>query len=162
MSYPSKTFKIRPMYRMLYQSSIDVVSQDKSPLTVALLEKEIGKEKLKELHQYEFNELIEKMIYELKKEVLEASFEDVAFYVRHHDRLLIIREIFINKNIPSDPVILSFRIPDFIVEEVYKLKKRTLGEVVEIAISLFICRCDDITFDLIRLAFEHYSPKRID
>lgn len=145
---------------MLYQSSIDVVSQDKSPLTRALLEKEVGKDKLNELQQYEFNELIEKMIYDLKKEVYEASFEDVSFFVHYNDRILIIKDLYRQMNVPPDMTIISFRIPDIIVEEVYKLKKTTLGEIVELAIGLFLCRCDDITFDLIRLAFQYYSPKQ--
>lgn len=162
MNYPSKTFKIRPMYRMLYQSSIDVLSQDKSPLTIALLEKEVGIDKLNELQQFEFNDLIEKMIYDLKKEVFEASYEDVEFFVNHHDRLLIIKELFKQKHITSEKTILSFRIPEIIVEEVYKLKKRMLGDVVELAIGLYTCRCDEITFELIRLAFQHYAPKRTE
>lgn len=158
MTYPSKTFKIKHLFRMLYQSSIDVVSQDKSPLTKALLLKEVGKEKVVELQQFEFNELIEKMTYDLKNEIRKESFVDVNSFVRSHERMLIIKELYKQKKITPHMSILSFRIPDVIVEEIYKLKITTLGDVVELAIGLFICRCDNITFELIRLAFQHYSP----
>jgi hypothetical protein len=154
MTYSSKTFKIKPMYRMLYQSCIDVVGQDKSPLMTALLEKEIGYEKALSLQLYDFNELFEKMVFSLKKEVYEGSYDDVEFFIHHHDRVLIVKEIFEAKLVPSNMTILSFRIPEVIVEEIHKLKRTTLGDVVELAIGLYLCRCDDVTFNLIKLSYE--------
>lgn len=147
------------MYRMMYQSCIDVLREQKSPLTKALLEKEVGREKFLELQQFEFDELIEKMIYDLKKQVYASSYEDVKVQVRLHKRYLEFVECFKGKNLSNNLVMLSFRIPQIIIEEVYKLKKDRLGEVVELAISLYLVNCEEKIFELTYLAFHHYERK---
>lgn len=157
VTHPSKTFKIHPMFRMLYQSSIDVVSDEKSPLTKALLEKEIGKEKLKELQKFDFNELIVHMINELKSKVQETSYDDVTVDIRLHERYFQLQEIYKRKNNSNNLIMLSFRIPDYVIDEVYKLKKTTLGEVIELAIGLYVTTCEELIYDLICLAFENYE-----
>lgn len=152
--FPSKTFKVNPMFRMMYHSCIDVVSEKKTPLTEALLEKEIGKDNVLALQLYEFNDLIEKMIYDLKKELNTSSYDDVLHYVRTHDRYIEMLRAYQTKNTINNLVMFSVRIPQVIVEEVYKLKRTTLGEVIELSIGLYIVTCSDTIFTYTLLAFK--------
>lgn len=154
MAYPSKTFKVNPMYRMIYHSCIDVVSENKTPLTEALLEKEIGRDNVLALQLYEFNDLIEKMIYDLKKELSTTSYDDILHYIRTHDRYIQMLRVYRTKNTSNNLVMFSVRIPKVIIDEVYMLKRTTLGEVIELSIGLYFVNCSETIFKYTMLSFQ--------
>ena len=157
MNFPSKTFKIHPMFRMLFHCCIDVVSEEKSPLTQALLEKEIGVERANKLRQHEFNHLFAHMVKKFSKAISESSYDDISFQIRFDERYAKLIESFRRKQTSTNLTMISFRIPDTVINEVRAMKRTKLGEVVELAIAWYALQCDELTFDLIYLAFEHYE-----
>jgi superfamily I DNA/RNA helicase len=155
--YPTKVYKTHPIFRMLYLCCIDVLSANKSPLTKALLSKQYSKESVAKLKQYEFNQLIIEMVSELKEAISIASYDDVAIRVRSNPRMLTIRTHFKSLNTSSNLARLAFRIPPKVIDEIQAMKKSTYGEVVELAIGLYVITCDQQTFDLTYLAFTHFD-----
>lgn len=155
MLYPSKTFKVNPFYRMLYETIFDVVNQDKSPLLKALLKESFGNQKTLSLDQFDFNELIETMIINLEKELSNFDYEDIQLKINIHPRTVAIRKEFHKAKRKSMLTNISFRISKDTVQKIHKLKQNTLGEVIELAIGLFILSCDDLIFDLILLSVKH-------
>ncbi len=157
MLYPTKVFKTHPIFKMLYMSCIDVLSTNKSPLTKALLSNQYSQESIDKLKQYEFNQLIIDMVSELKAAIEMTSYEDVSIRVRTDARMKMIREHFKSLNTSSNLARLAFRVAPEVIDEIQAMKKSTYGEVVELAIGLYVITCDQQTFDLTYLAFTHFD-----
>lgn len=155
--YPSKTYKTHPIFRMVYMCCIDVLSANKTPLTKGLLVKLYGQDFVDQINQYEYNELIVEMISELKIAISENSYEEVAFIVRTNPRMQTIRASFKEMNLSSNLARLAFRISPAVIDEIHNIKRSTYGEVVELAIGLYIIRCEEKIFDLTYLAFKNYT-----
>ncbi|NUH84762.1 hypothetical protein HUN92_13635 [Bacillus firmus] len=157
MTFPSKTYKVFPLYRLLYEACIDVVNEQKSHLMKALLKKTIGPEKAEALNCYDFNELIEKMIDDFETELNNTSYDDIKIKVAVHPRMTNIRKHF-NKIKKSHVLTnISFRISKSSIEKINNLKQNTLGEVIELAIGLYIINCDEQIYELILLTIQHYD-----
>ena len=156
MVFSSKPFKVRPIYKILYQSCIDVVSKKKSPLTKALLEKEIGIEKSNELLQFKNNELITHMIYSFKNQINMTSYESYSIFLKLHKRHESLKKLAREKEIPTNLEVISFRIPQDVTEEIYLMKTTTVSEIIELSILNYLITCDEDTYRLIMLSFQYY------
>lgn len=142
---------------MLYLSSIDVLNVNKSPLTKALLSKSYGHESIEKLNQFDFNELIVQMISDLKKAINESSYEDVAFQVRSDPRMLLFWKFFKNLQTSTNLKGLAFRISPSDIHEIKIMKRNTYGEVIELAIGLYIINCELEVFELIYQSFIYFE-----
>jgi hypothetical protein len=158
MTLPPKVYKILPSYRVLYEICIDILKEEKSTFTYALLKKMLGIQKTKELSQYDFNELIEVMINNLEKEINETSYLKVENKIKTNSRLKEISLIFENICInDSKRTYITFRISESLIEKIQNLKYNYIGEVIELAIGLFIIQLEQEIFELILLTLEHYE-----
>jgi len=155
MTHSTKTYKIQSFYRILYSCTYDVLKSNKSPLLKAFLNKELGHREASELDLYLFNELMELMIEKLKEEIEASSYIDVSVKVRFHERYQELRKIGKDNNLLQEHVIANFRISDKTVKDIRQLKNFTLGEVVELAIMLFVLSTDERTYQLIHFSFEN-------
>lgn len=159
INYPSKTFKISPMYKLLYHSCFDAVNLNKTPLLQALIAKDIGEIEAQSLNLYDFNGLFQSMILHLKESLNDNLYREISNKVNLHNRFKVLNDIYNSKNVKNNNlVMMSFRIPDYFIEEIYKIKIETLGDVVELAIGYFLITCDDQTFEYIRLSFSQAEP----
>lgn len=156
MSYPSKTFKVRPLYKVLYQSCIDVLNKQKTPLMRALLREQIGISNYEKTFRFDFNELISYMVDNLKNELLKKNYEELDIEIRTNPRFKKIRDLFDQKAVSNNLVMISFRIPDSLIKQIYSLKLNNLGNVIEMSIGLFLIQCEEVIFNLICLSFSHY------
>lgn len=155
-SYPSKRFKIQSLYKIYYQISIDVVNNNKSPLTRALLYDKIGRENTYEISQYDFNGLITSMIKKLKERMEKSSYEQTKSYILLHPKLHKLHSVFTNltKNILEG---IAFRLSEETIKDIYDITDNKLGEVIELAIGLFIVLSDEETYNLILFTAKHYD-----
>ncbi|MEK5105044.1 hypothetical protein MKX83_24185 [Cytobacillus sp. FSL M8-0252] len=159
MTFPSKTYKVFPLYRILYEACIDVVNDEKSNLLKALLKKTIGIQDAKALDCFDFNKLIQKMIDDLDKELTTNSYDDVKVKITVHPRMITVRKVFNHTKRTHVLKNISFRIPKSTITKINSLKSTTLGEVIELAIGLFVINCDEQVYELIILSMQEYEEK---
>lgn len=153
--YPSKSFKVNPDYRTLYETIFNIVDRDKSLLLNGLLTEFIGKENTLLLKRYDFNELIETMILDLEQELKSCSYEEIKVNVVSHPRMIAIYNEFQKTKRKKILTSISFRISEGTTQKIYTLKQNTLGEVIELAVALFVVNCQELIFDLILLTIKH-------
>ncbi|CAI6330754.1 hypothetical protein [Bacillus subtilis] len=153
MTFPSKSFKVFPLYRILYEACIDVVGKEKSTLLKVLLRKFIGIKEANSLNRYDFNELIAEMIDNLEKEIEKSSYEEVKMNTHTNERMINIRKHYHKQPRTSALTHISFRISKETISKIKLLKTTTLGEVIELAIANYIVSTEKQVYDLIYLTF---------
>ncbi|MEK6190598.1 MAG: hypothetical protein N2A99_06380 [Carnobacterium alterfunditum] len=157
MTNSSKSYKVQLFYRILYSCSFDVLNKNKSPLLQAFLQKELGIEKASSLNCFHYSELIEQMITDFSGNVSTSDYLDVAIKIRFNERYLTLRNIAKEKEISTEQIIVNFRMGKEYVKDIYQIRHTTLGDVIEKSIALYVVSCDEITYELIRFAFENYD-----
>ncbi|MED5094547.1 hypothetical protein [Bacillus safensis] len=157
MTYPSKTYKVFPLYRILFECCIEVVREDKSKLLNILLQKFLGEKVANSLNLYQYNEFVVKIIDELERNIHQTSYDHVKFNIATSQRMIEIRQFYNLTQRDSELTRVSFRIPKETINKVQHLKTYTLGEVIELAVGNYITTCDDHIFELILLTFKNYE-----
>ncbi|MGG1021164.1 hypothetical protein ABE151_17555 [Bacillus paralicheniformis] len=157
MTYPSKTYKVFPLYRILFDCCIDVVREDKSTLLKVLLRKFLGIKKAQTLNRYQYNEFAQEIVEQLEREISKTSYDDVKFKVATNQRMVDIRRRYNRISRTNELTTIHFRVPKETILKIRSLKNTTLGEVVELAIGNYIITCEEHVYELILLTFENYE-----
>ncbi|MCM3227710.1 hypothetical protein [Terribacillus saccharophilus] len=153
MPHPSKTYKIYPLYRTLFESCIDVLRADKSVLLKTLLTEKYGSKVAEELDRFEFNELFSKMVEDLHNELDHTQYDELKVKLVSHERSMKIRKFYNQENRSNVISRISVRVSKEIVDKASLMKRYTQGEVIELAITNFLVNCSELEFDLIYLTF---------
>ncbi|MEQ2529117.1 hypothetical protein WMO40_20800 [Bacillaceae bacterium CLA-AA-H227] len=155
--YPSKTYKVRPLYSVLYQVCSELLSDKKNILLKSLLIQQLGVDRTQELSLFSFNQLITKMVHDLKGNLDRSSYPEVKDNVFNQDRFKTILKEFTDLHGPSSVLThITFRVEEEVVNTIAALKHKTLGDVIELAIANYIVSCEDDIYKLILQALYSY------
>lgn len=151
--YPSKTYKILPLYSRIFYAILPVYSRD--GLTEYLIEQSFNYEKIYDLPRLNKNEFVEYIIAEFNKEPSKILDKE-AIYT--HKRMLEIKQmtdfdeyIDFNKRIE-----FNVRMSGEKKKIVNNLSEntKTIGEVLELCIANFIINCDETCYDIFKLSYK--------
>jgi len=155
MSYPPKSYKVRPLFLVQFHSIYEVLKQNKSFLVEYYLDKELGENERIRLSRFSFNELFIDMVNQFEKALQENEYDDLILKIGMNERTSKLRKMY--GNTPSAPHKLTscqFRIPPTTILQVRGLKKETLGEIVEQSISHYLTLLTETECRLVDEVFE--------
>lgn len=145
MAQPSKVFKVKREYRLIYNAIYEVLNIEKSPLLKAMLIEELGEDEAKKLNQHTFNSLLTSMIDSLIKQNYKNK-DHMTISEKMSDIYAITDQIIENHNL----IPISFRLEQEVINRIYSFQPTKLGEVIEMAIINFINDIDDDVLALVK------------
>ncbi|QZY88634.1 hypothetical protein [Exiguobacterium acetylicum] len=157
MSYPPKSYKIRPLYLVQFHSIYEVLNKNKPYLVDYYLDREIGRDGRIHLSRFSFNELFIDMINQLENALQKNDYDDLLLKIGMNERTSKLSKIY--NNMPSTPTKLTpcqFRISNDTILQVKELKRETLGEVVEQSISHYLTLLTEIEWQLVNEVFKRF------
>lgn len=149
MSYPSKSYKVHPMFRVLYSSIFDVLNRNKTTFLDYYLDKAIGKEERQRLSQFDYNDLIVEMLNQMEDALFTTNYDDFSLNIYLDRRTEMLRKAYKNTlNTPENLISTNFRISPTTIRQVTEMKHETLGNVIELAILYYAIRLPELDFEL--------------
>lgn len=161
MSYPPKSYKVHPLFQVLYYSIFEVLNQSKPHLLDYYLDKAVGKDERIRLSRFGFNELFIDMVNQFEKALQENDYDELILKIDMNERTSKLRKAYVNT--PFTPEILTanhFRIPPATIRQVQVLKRETLREVVEQSTLFYMTLLTETEFELVYEVFERYLDSR--
>lgn len=155
MSYPTKTYKVHPFYKVLFDSVFDVLSNQKSPFLEWIMDRHLGTDAKESLSQYSYNELFIDMIRRLETRLREVTLEDLSFELKTKGRFIELMGAYRdNPYLPTTLTIFTVRISNEEVQRVSQIKNGyLLKEVVQIAFINYLSELDDDVYTLVKQTF---------
>ncbi|MDI3236414.1 hypothetical protein QK289_15470 [Exiguobacterium antarcticum] len=157
MSYPPKSYKVNPLFQVLYYSIYEVLNQNKPHILEYSLDKVVGKDERIRLSRFGFNELFIDMVNQFEKALQEDEYDEVILRIDMNERTSKLRKAYVNT--PFTPEILTanhFRIPPTTIRQVQKLKRETLREVVEQSTLHYVTLLTEMEYKLVCEVFDRY------
>lgn len=157
MSYPSKSYKVHPMFRVLYSSIFEVLNRNKSPFLDYYLDKAVGEKERQRLSQFEYNDLIVEMINQMQDALSKTNYDDFSLTIILDRRTEMLRKAYKKTlNTPENLTPTNFRIPPATIRQVTEMKHETLGNVIELATLYYAIRLPELDFELMFDVYVRY------
>jgi hypothetical protein len=152
--FTPKSYRIDKFFEIALNSCVSVYGKEKTKLFMLILEnkKQIDPALLNKLPNYNKNELVEKMLDNLKSK---NSTITKLEHVFSHERIKQLNELSSKKldNVNDKLPLVHLRIlPDY-QDFIKTFSTKRLGEVLELAIALFILESSDLEYQLIKTVF---------
>jgi len=155
MSYPSKSYKVHPMFRVLYSSIYEVLNRNKSPLLDYYLDKAVGEVERHRLSQFDYNDLIIEMINQMDDALSKTNYDDLSLTIFMDRRTEMLRKAYRDtQNTPENLTPTNFRVPPATIHQVSKMKHETLGNVIELATLNYAIHLPEIDFELMFIVYQ--------
>ncbi|MDI3236482.1 hypothetical protein QK289_15830 [Exiguobacterium antarcticum] len=157
MVYPPKTYKVHPLFQVVYYSIFEVLNQNKPHLLDYYLNKVVGEKERINLSRFGFNDLFMDMVDQFEKALQENEYDDLILKIDMNERTSKLRKAYFNKPLTPDILTaLHFRIPPATIRQVQGLKRETLKEVVEQSTLQYLTLLTEAEFKLVDEVFERY------
>lgn len=155
MSYPTKTYKVKPFYKVAFDSIFDVLSNQKSPFLEWIMDKHFGTETTNALSQHNFNGLFIEMIQSLEVALEETDFENLSNQLKSHSKFIELYSKYPDTSyLRNGQTIFTVRISNQEISRVQGLKHGySLKDVVQLAILNYLVNLDDSTYELVKETF---------
>lgn len=158
-SYPNKVYKIYPFYIRLFNSIMDITNR--SNLTESLLQEQFKHIEIKKIPKCTRYELFHFMIYQLVKSKKSVK---LLLEIFNHDRIQKLKEIYTRYGYNDLETVrdsINFRIDNQLIKEIKSFSQNLdyIGEVIELAIALYITEIHEDIYTLIRFSFEQNINK---
>ena len=147
--YRSTTYKISAFTRLLFNITHLVLRKEKDILTEMLLSEKLGENKAEKLSKYDFDELLITMVKQYGILQNQIGVTNVKVKLAESKKINELKSVYHERYISNKLMNISFRISKEDKEEIVNLKQLRLGEVLELAIMLFIHELDDSTYELV-------------
>lgn len=164
MSYPTKTYKVHPFYKVLFDSIFEVLNNQKSPFLEWIMDKHLGNDAKESLSQFNYNGLFIDMIHGLESRLNDASFDDLTFNLKTKRRFVELMGAYrSDPRLPQTQTIFTVRISNEEVGRVHHLKNGyLLKDVVQYAILNYMYELDEGTYELVKNTFMTAIEQRHD
>lgn len=155
MSYPTKTYKVHPFYKTLFDCVFEVMNAQKSPFLEWMMDKHLGTGTKEKLARFNYNGLFINMIRELEEKLKQKDFDELSFKLRTGNRFIELMGAYQESpNASRNQVIFTVRVSDSVVSEVVSLKKGyKLKDVVHLAMLNYVEELDEETYLITRETF---------
>lgn len=155
MSYPTKTYKVHPFYKMLFDSIFEVLNNQKSPFLEWIMDKHLGTDVTRTLSQHNYNGLFIDMVNGFEQQLHHKQFDELTFDMKTKNRFVELMGAYrSNPRLPQNLTIFTVRISSEEVERVHRLKNGyLLKEVVHYAILNYLYELDELTYELVKNTF---------
>lgn len=153
--YRPSTYKIYIFYKLSFEALYYILRKDKDVLTETLLYEYYGGEFIKNKDLYSFNELIVEMIKNLAEKEKEIGLAEIKKDLMGSERIIRLKQLYKQRNLPHKSSNISFRFSPEVKKTVQQLKQKRIGEIIELAISLYIETVDPKTYKLLLKTFAY-------